>query len=122
VFLVRHSIGYSVFMSTVKIGGATLNQVPFHWKNNTQNIIDAIRAARNEKIKILCLPELCITGYGCEDTFLSEWLSHEALIQLQLIVPETEGITVAVGLPVRIDNTTYNGAAVLSNKNIPVSH
>lgn len=105
-------------MSTLKIGGATLNQIPFNWKNNTQNIIDAIHAAREEKIKILLLPELCITGYGCEDTFLSEWLSREALVQLQLIVPESEGITVAVGLPVRIDNTTYNGAAVISNKKI----
>ena len=105
-------------MHTIKIGGATLNQLPFDWKSNTQNIIDAIRAARKEKIKILCLPELCITGYGCEDTFLSEWLSREALIQLQLIVPETDGITAAVGLPVRIDNITYNGAAVISNKTI----
>jgi NAD+ synthase (glutamine-hydrolysing) len=105
-------------MSTVKLGGATLNQIPFDWKNNTQNIIDAIRAARKEKIKLLCLPELCITGYGCEDTFLSEWLSREALAQLQLIVPECGEITVAVGLPVRIDNTTYNGAAVISNKKI----
>jgi NAD+ synthase (glutamine-hydrolysing) len=105
-------------MSTVKIGGATLNQIPFDWKNNTQNIIDAIRAARGEEIKILCLPELCITGYGCEDTFLSEWLSREALVQLQLVVPECDGITVAVGLPVRIDKTTYNGAAVISNKKI----
>jgi NAD+ synthase (glutamine-hydrolysing) len=105
-------------MSTVKIGGATLNQIPFDWKNNTQNIIDAIRAARREEIKILCLPELCITGYGCEDTFLSEWLSREALVQLQLVVPECDGITVAVGLPVRIDKTTYNGAAVISNKKI----
>jgi NAD+ synthase (glutamine-hydrolysing) len=105
-------------MSTVKIGGATLNQIPFDWKNNTQNIIDAIRAARQQKIEILCLPELCITGYGCEDTFLSEWLSGEALVQLQVIVPECEEITVAVGLPVRIDKTTYNGAAVISNKKI----
>jgi NAD+ synthase (glutamine-hydrolysing) len=105
-------------MSTVKIGGATLNQIPFDWKNNTQNIIDAIRAARQQKIEILCLPELCITGYGCEDTFLSEWLSREALVQLQVIVPECEEITVAVGLPVRIDKTTYNGAAVISNKKI----
>src|SRR5688500_1758457 len=104
MFLVRYSIHISS-MHTIKIGGATLNQIPFDWENNTQNITDAIRAARTEKVKILCLPELCITGYGCEDTFLSEWLSREALIQLQRIVPECDDITVAVGLPVRIDNT-----------------
>lgn len=104
--------------TTIRIGGATLNQLPFDWERNTRNIIEAIHAARKEEIRILCLPELCITGYGCEDTFLSEWLSHEALIQLQRIVPECENITVAVGLPVRIDNTTYNGAAVISNKKL----
>src|SRR5215216_2672735 len=105
-------------MQTLKIAGATLNQIPFHWKNNTQNIIDAIRAARAEKVALLCLPELCITGYGCEDTFLSDWLSHEAMNQLELIIPACDDITVAVGLPVRMDGTTYNGAAVISNKKI----
>jgi NAD+ synthase (glutamine-hydrolysing) len=105
-------------MQRIKIGGATLNQIPFDWNNNTNNIIEAITAARDESIRLLLLPELCITGYGCEDTFLSEWLSAEALIQLEKIRPYCDNITVAVGLPLRIDHTTYNGAAVISNKKI----
>ena len=46
----------------IKIGGATVNQIPIDWRNNSKNIIDAIREAKNQGIKILCLPELCITG------------------------------------------------------------
>ena len=49
----------------IKIGGATVNQIPIDWRNNSKNIIDAIQEAKNQGIKILCLPELCITGYGC---------------------------------------------------------
>jgi NAD+ synthase (glutamine-hydrolysing) len=102
----------------LRIGGATINQIPFHWKNNTENILQAVAAAKEAGIKILCLPELCITGYGCEDMFLSEWLHEKAWEELLKLVPFTKGITISVGLPVRIDDTTYNGACVISNGSI----
>lgn len=105
-------------MNSLKIGGASLNQIPFHWENNTRNILDAIAAAQKEGIKILCLPELCITGYGCEDTFLSAWICEEAMKQLASIKNFCTDITVTVGLPLRLNNATYNGAAVISNKKI----
>lgn len=102
----------------IRIAGATVNQIPFDWKNNVDNIVSAIREARNQNVKILCLPELCLTGYGCEDLFLSGWLSEKAWHHLQAIPEHCEGITVSVGLPVRIDGITYNGACVISNKKI----
>src|SRR6188474_1604893 len=85
---------------TVKIGGATLNQTPLDWSHNTQNIIAAIAEARAQNIKILCLPELCITAYGCEDLFLSDWLSIKAWDELEKIKSQCKGITVCVGLPI----------------------
>lgn len=102
----------------IKIGGATLNQIPFDWNNNVSNIIEAIDAAKKEGVKILCLPELCITGYGCEDVFLSDWLSAKAFQKLQEIVPHCKGITVDIGLPVRIDGITYNGVALVHDQKI----
>ena len=105
-------------MGSIKIAGATLNQTPLDWHGNTANIISAIEQARSEGARILCLPELCITGYGCEDTFLSEWLSQNAFRQLLHIREFTAGITVNVGLPIRIDGVTYNGSCVLSNRKI----
>jgi NAD+ synthase (glutamine-hydrolysing) len=102
----------------LRIAGGTVNQIPLDWVNNTQNILSAIREARSKNVNILCLPELCITGYGCEDLFLSEWLSAKAWEQVQVIKDHCADITVAVGLPVRINNITYNGACVISDQKI----
>jgi len=103
---------------TLKIGGATVNQTPIDWKNNVANIIEAIEAAKKEQVAILCLPELCLTGYGCEDLFLSNWLSAKAWQHLEMIIPHCNNITVNVGLPIRINNITYNGACVISHQKI----
>jgi NAD+ synthase (glutamine-hydrolysing) len=102
----------------VKIAGATVNQTPLGWKNNLQNISEAIRQAKEKNVRILCLPELCLTGYGCEDLFLSDWLSEKAWTKLQTLVPLCDNITVSVGLPVKYQGQTYNGACVISNKKI----
>lgn len=103
---------------TLKIGGATVNQTPIDWTNNVANILEAIEAAKKEEVAILCLPELCLTGYGCEDLFLSDWLSAKAWQHLLTIIPHCHNITVNVGLPIRIDNITYNGACIISNQKI----
>ena len=99
----------------IRIGGATINQIPMDWRTNTANIIAVIEDAIQNHVKILCLPELCITGYGCEDMFLSDWLSEKAWEELEKIKPHCLHITVSIGLPVRIDGVTYNGACVISN-------
>jgi len=102
----------------LKIGGATVNQIPFDWKNNTNNILDAIQEAARQKIAILCLPELCVTGYGCEDTFLSDWVPERAWEEVIKIRPHCQNITVAIGLPVRIEGITYNGSCVIHDRKI----
>jgi NAD+ synthase (glutamine-hydrolysing) len=105
-------------MTKLTIAGATLNQTPIAWETNTANILDAIRAAQEKKVQVLCLPELCITGYGSEDLFLSEWLSQKAWEQLQLIKTHCRNIIVCAGLPLRIDHFTYNGVCVIRNGEI----
>ncbi len=102
----------------LKIGGATVNQTPFDWKSNIANILSAIEEAKEQGVAILCLPELCLTGYGCEDLFLSDWLSAKAWKHLQEIVPHCESITVCIGLPVRFGGVTYNGACVITDRKI----
>lgn len=105
-------------MSKLKIGGATLNQIPIHWENNVSNILSAIDEARAQKVDILCTPELCLSGYGCEDLFLSDWLAATAWKKLMQIVPACENIVVCIGLPIRIDQITYNGVCVIRNAQI----
>ena len=104
-----------VSVKKLKIGGATVNQIPLDWQNNTHNILEAIAEARRQGIRILCMPELCLTGYGCEDMFLSDWLPARALQELEAIIPHCHDITVAIGLPIRINNIIYNGSCVISN-------
>ncbi|WP_299818864.1 NAD(+) synthase [uncultured Pontibacter sp.] len=102
----------------LQLAAAALNQTPMDWDNNLQNIKDAITEAITNKTDILLLPELCITGYGCEDMFLSPWLSEVAFEKLLQIKEWCENITVAVGLPVFLDRKVYNTACVIKNKEI----
>jgi NAD+ synthase (glutamine-hydrolysing) len=102
----------------VKIAGATVNQTPIDWKNNTRHILQAIEDAKKQQVKILCFPELCITGYGCEDLFLSEWVPERAWEEVLKIKDTCEHITVALGLPFRLHDITYNGVCVISDRKI----
>ena len=102
----------------LKIAGATVNQTPIDWVNNTANIIEAIHAAKAQEVKLLCFPEMSITGYGAEDLFLSDWVSEKAREQLLEIKKTCDDIVVCVGLPWRMNGITYNGACVIENKRI----
>jgi NAD+ synthase (glutamine-hydrolysing) len=103
---------------SIRIAGAALNQTPFDWLHNRHNIREAIREAQAKQVKILCLPELAITGYGCEDVFLSEWLPQKALKELWSLVPFCTGLTVCVGLPVRQGGQLYNCVCVIEDGKI----
>ena len=97
----------------LKVAGAALNQTPLDWKGNRANILEAIGLAQAEGVQVLCLPELCISGYGCEDAFHGDSVAEQAAESLRLILPETRGIAVAVGLPVIHQQQLYNCAAML---------
>ena len=102
----------------MKLGAATLNQIVLDWKGNTQRIVTAIEEAKNQNIELLCLPELCITGYGCEDLFLSDWLVSRALKSLTDIIENTKGIAVTLGLPLNFEGKTYNCCAFVSDQKL----
>ena len=66
----------------------------------------------------MCLPELCITGYGCEDAFYSPDVFKISLEILDDILDHTSDIVVSVGLPLWINNKIYNSACLIANKQI----
>ncbi|MEC7754136.1 NAD(+) synthase [Roseivirga sp. UBA1976] len=105
-------------MRTYRIGGATINQTPLDWKGNLERIKKVLVEARKNGVEILCLPELCITGYGCEDLFLSQWLPEKALSLIPQLVAETEGLLTTLTLPLRHKGLLYNCAIVVKNKQI----
>jgi NAD+ synthase (glutamine-hydrolysing) len=105
-------------MTFLRIGGAALNQTPIDWENNQRNIVQTIDLARNDSVAILCLPELCLTGYGCEDLFLHHWVAEKAWEQLFLILPQTNDIAVCIGLPVWHEHRLYNCACFIEDGKI----
>ena len=58
-------------MKLVRVGAATVNTTPLDWDGNRRGIQAAISEARDQGVSVLCLPEMCITGYGVEDMFHS---------------------------------------------------
>jgi NAD+ synthase (glutamine-hydrolysing) len=100
-------------MQLIKVGVAALNQTPLDWRGNTQRILDAIHLARDQRVQILTLPELALSGYGCEDAFFAPDTTDQALLALQMILPHSKGLIVNVGLPIRHQGALFNCVAVL---------
>jgi NAD+ synthase (glutamine-hydrolysing) len=98
-----------------KIGAAALNQTPLDWHGNKSRIISAINDAKQAGLSLLLLPELCISGYGCEDAFYAENTTDRSLKILLELLPETAGITLSVGLPLRFEGALFNVNALITN-------
>lgn len=92
--------------------------MPLDWEGNRQRIISLIRQAQQAQAELIVLPELSLSGYECGDFFWHPWVAEAAWDSLLKLLPETEGITVAVGLPLAIHEKLYNAAAVLSEGKI----
>jgi NAD+ synthase (glutamine-hydrolysing) len=105
-------------MNLLTVAAAALNQTPLDWDGNQARILAAIDAAREQGASVLCLPELCVSGYGCEDAFHAPGTHRMAWRMLQEILPATEGMIVAIGLPVFHRNSIFNAAALVVNGRI----
>lgn len=105
-------------MPLIKVASGVVNQTPMAWEANTRNVVDAIKEARKQDVSLLCLPELCISGYGCDDYFFAPDMVEQAQRCLLEVVEETAGMIVAVGLPLRHNGSLYNAACLISNKQI----
>ncbi|APZ93625.1 NAD(+) synthase [Fuerstiella marisgermanici] len=105
-------------MKRLRLGAAILNQTPLDWEGNTDRILAAIEMARSNGVSVLCLPELCITGYGCEDMFVSSHTWRTAWDMLQKIIPATKGMILSIGLPLYITNGVYNVACIAADRKI----
>lgn len=105
-------------MKLINVAAVALNQTPLDWLGNAENIRTAITAARKQGASIVCLPELSITGYACEDAFFSADVQRRAINVLQELIPLTEGIAVSVGLPLLYSGALYNCVCLIANQKI----
>lgn len=87
---------------------------------NVKSIIAQINECKQKQVKIAVFPELCVTGYTCQDLFFQSTLLDNAMLGLMDIVNATKGYDAvfAVGLPVFAFNKVYNCAAILQNGKI----
>ena len=110
--------GGITIMKLIHVAAAVLNQTPLAWESNQANILGAMGTAREQGVRMLCLPELCITGYGCEDAFHSPGVHQTALQMLREIVPATRDMIVSVGLPVMHRGSLFNAACLIVDQRI----
>src|ERR1043165_9883210 len=99
-------------MQLVKVAAATLNQTPLDWDGNERRLREMLARARSEGVRVLCLPELWISGYGCEDAFLSPAVRATALEVLASLVPEPRGLIACYGLPLAHQRGFYNACGL----------
>ena len=82
---------------------------------NAEQIFTLMREAAKQGVRVLALPELCITGYTCGDLFLQDTLLKGAEDSLSTVLEATKNLDMitALGLPVRWGGKLYNCAAVI---------
>ena len=82
---------------------------------NVQQIESLMAQAEGKGVEILVTPELCITGYSCQDLFREQLLldkSEEGILQLLDFTRKLDTILV-VGAPVLVNSLLYNCAVII---------
>lgn len=84
---------------------------------NTKKIKELIDQAKRQNVKILVLPELCLTGYTCQDLFVTSNLMEKTLQCLNEIKLYTlkSSLLVLVGAPLQVNDVKYNCAVAIKN-------
>lgn len=89
-------------------------------KENGAKIRDIIDKANEQSVNILDLPELCLSGYSCQDLFETTHIMEECLIEINEIRKATIGKSplVLIGAPLNVIDLKYNCAIALYNGSI----
>ena len=84
---------------------------------NVKQIKELIKKAEEEKVNILSLPELCLTGASLYDVYLEEDLLKAAEGGLKDLISFSEDYDIAftVGLPIRSEFGIYNAMGLIKS-------
>ncbi|WP_242974521.1 NAD(+) synthase [Lacrimispora amygdalina] len=84
---------------------------------NTEEVIRLIKVAKEKQVKILVLPELCITGYTCQDLFLHSVLIEQAYIAVNRVIKESveTDCLIAIGFPFEHNGKLYNVVGLIQS-------
>ena len=84
---------------------------------NGEQILEDIKKAEDQGVKLLVFPELCISGYTCGDLFLQNTLLVACEQELAKLLKQTENMDImfVVGMPFAFRNELYNVAVFCKN-------
>jgi len=100
----------------LRLSSAAISTTPFDFRGNLDRALEAVDRARTAGAHVVVLPELCLSGYGCEDMFLSNWVAERSLASLrELARAVPRGMVVAAGLPIRLRGRVHNASALMGN-------
>ena len=103
-----------VFMKDgfLKVGVASVDVEVANPIHNKEKVMEVIKKADKNGVKLLVFPELVLTAYTCNDLFLQKTLLDEAKNQLFAILEETKGqdMVIVLGLPLTVNHKLYNCA------------
>ena len=87
---------------------------------NVQQVESLIAQAEGRGVEVIVFPELCITGYTCQDLFKEQLLLDRAEQGVIMLLDFTRKLDVIsiVGAPVVINGLLYNCAVVIQGGNI----
>ena len=103
---------------SVAVGSPKIQVANCH--ENAEQIFTMMRLADRAGVKLLVLPELCLTGYTCGDLFYQRTLLRGAEEGLSTVLDATRSLELvaAVGLPVAVGGRLYNCAALIQRGKI----
>lgn len=89
-------------------------------RHNVEEIEKLILKAQAQNVEILVTPELCITGYTCQDLFFQQALIEEAEVALMKLMDFTRSMDMilVVGMPVACNARLMDCAVVLQKGKI----
>lgn len=105
---------------TLTLATACINTIPLDLDGNLALIRQAVVQAKQASADLLLLPELSLTGYGCEDMFfVADWLDSIPAVLADLADSLPEQLLVAVGFPLHFSGgQVFNAVALLSQGQI----
>ena len=100
----------------VKVGAATPYIRVADCEANAKEILRQIREMTARQVQVMVFPELCLTGYTCQDLFWQRTLLDSALDSLEYLLRATAqtDALIFVGLPLAVEGKLYNVAAVMN--------
>ncbi|WP_165021012.1 NAD(+) synthase [Dysgonomonas sp. ZJ279] len=104
----------------VRVAAATPSVKVADCDYNTEEIIKLIAEAEKQQVSVIVFPELSITAYTCADLFHQRLLLDgvaRSIVKINQSL-ENKTVTAIVGMPLFINGSLYNVAAVLSGGKI----